>query len=127
MRRLVWLGLLLWLGAVPTSHAQTPVVDGCMSAAVTTVPGTGPIAVTNAAGGVQVLAANGRRCGAMITNMGTVTMNCASSTTTPTATVGTPVASGATYTLGAEGRQAYRCISTTATATAAAITEAVMP
>jgi len=97
-----------------------------MSAAVVTVPSTGDITITNAAGGIQVLAANGRRCGALITNTGGVTMRCAPSTITVTATVGTPVIGGGTYQLGPEGRQLWRCISTTGSSTTVAITEAVL-
>ena len=106
-------------------EAQTPVVDGCMSAAVTRV--TADITVTNVAGGVQVLAANPRRCAALLVNTGGVTVRCGAATATVTATLGTPISVGGAYGLTSEGREAYKCISTTGTSTTMSVTEAVVP
>jgi len=119
------LGMALLVFLVTFAGAQTPVVDACMSSALVTVPPAGDITITNAAGGVQVLAANGRRCSALITNTGGVTIRCAPTTFTVTATVGTPVIGGATFQLSSEGRQAWKCISTTGSTTTVAVTEAV--
>lgn len=117
---MLWLVLLALLGWTGLAQAQT---DSCLwSSTLTIAP---DIAVDATVGGVPVLAANGKRCGAQVQNTGTGDMRCGPVSTAVTATTGYLVKAGATWQVGAEGREAINCIRTTTTSTTVSVLQAI--
>lgn len=113
--------------AVRNAPGGTSAGDTCLAASTVVVPDVGDIAIDATVGGVTVLGANSKRCQALLQNTGTADMRCAPTTVTVSATVGFLVKAGATWGLGLEGRQAYKCIRTTGTSTAVSVAEALTP
>ena len=104
------------IGAPATASCKTTTVNGLgVAGADVTIDAT--------AGGIATLDANPARCGALIRNTGAADMRCAPTGLTPTATAGLLIPPGMTLLLGNEGQQAWRCIRTTATSTAASTAE----
>lgn len=99
----------------------------CVTGSTVGVPDVGDVIIDATVGGIAVLAANVKRCQALITNNGAGDMRCAPDTYTVSASVGYPIKAGQTLALGVEGSTAWRCIRTTATTTVAAILYAVNP
>ena len=127
MKSVLLFTLCLCALAVPAWATDfQPANSACLTVSVNLQGSAGAgITVDATSGGVTVMAANAKRCGAIITNYGAADIRCVSSTQTPTATVGYPVPAGQSLRLGLEGQQAYKCIRTTGTSAEVDVIEAV--
>lgn len=83
------------------------------------------ITVDATAGGVRVMDASTTRCCAIVQNSGEADMRCAPTSITVSATKGVLVPSGQSLVLGIEGREAWNCIRTGDSSTAANVAECV--
>lgn len=99
-----------WFASAP--EAQTTTFVPCKTTVIN-AQGTANAGVTvdNNAGGRAVLAANTRRCEAVLYNLqGGGDALCAPTTITVTTTVGFYLAAGQSLALGSESQQAWNCI-----------------
>jgi hypothetical protein len=104
-----------------------PTQDACLAGSAVEVSDAGDVLIDATAGGVVVLDANPQRCQALIQNTGAASMRCGPATVVVSAVVGFLVKAGETLTLGAEGKELWRCIRTTSTSTTVSIAEAITP
>jgi len=119
---LVLLLLLLLLSAVPAS-AQLACGNW-----LSNTSGTAKADITVSSTAVVVLAANGGRCSAIITNNSANDMRCLSSgdgTGVPTTTAGFIIKAGTTMVLNTESRRAVQCVRTSGSDAVASVAEAL--
>ena len=116
--------LALWYCAASAQVVLTE--DACLTRAIITMP-SGDITIDATAGGIQVLAANAKRCNALIINGGNAALRGCPSWITVSASVGVTLGAGQSLPLDRDGRAAWRCIRTTGTSTSATIIESAVP
>jgi hypothetical protein len=117
-------------GILQTQSAvnNPPALAACKHVYVTPVNSGADITIDNTAGGIPVTTSNANRCALTIVNTGGANIRCcghADCAAGPDSTHGAPIDTAGSFSMGAEGQDAWSCIRTGGSSSSVAIMESL--